>query len=461
MCGIEMRWYRTITSVITLLTACIAVQAIKNCPSNITINSKGYFEAYLKILENGSTSGIFPRLLTVNVSRVCCGGEQNISIRFVNETTRTSVRTLLYLERETREGKPFDNTTLDFYFPAYTTTSEATEVYKEFHFIEIVKSPGPAFIMLIDELQEAPDPSVVLIECWPIFVLLLVMAWVVGIIGWFLDRSKNEQFPENFYRGSWVGFWWAVVTMTTVGYGDKAPKSFAARVITILWMITGTIVTSLFTANVTTVLTTKNVAALQNVLGQKVGVLNSKQFFQREINEGASFIEYYDQETMYTAFDNRKISRILAPNYLDHLYFATKEHLANNFVIARVVKHPFSVGLGLVDDKKQFGEEMMEFLRCWERQIINNFEEDGLDYSVIDPSLYHTAENARSLLNQKSILNLIYGLLVLLFIFLVTGSLWEFWKRSNARAEKMTSMEPVEIEMTKRASPTLSFDGKA
>jgi hypothetical protein len=55
-------------------------------------------------------------------------------------------------------------------------------------------------------------------------------------------------------------------------YGDKAPKSFAARVITILWMITGTIVTSLFTANVTTVLTTKNVAALQNVLGQKVAL---------------------------------------------------------------------------------------------------------------------------------------------------------------------------------------------
>ena len=35
-------------------------------------------------------------------------------------------------------------------------------------------------------------------------------------------------------------------------------------------MITGTIVISLFTANVTAVLTTKNVAALQNVLGQKV-----------------------------------------------------------------------------------------------------------------------------------------------------------------------------------------------
>jgi hypothetical protein len=87
---------------------------------------------------------------------------------------------------------------------------------------------------------------------------------------------------------------------------------------------------------------------------------------------------------MYKAFYDRKISRILAPNYLDHLYFATKEHLANDFVIARVVKHPFSVGLGLVDDTKQFSEETMEFLRCWERQIINNFEKVcGFTFSCV------------------------------------------------------------------------------
>ena len=435
---------------------------IEFCPSNIMIHSKRFFEAYLKILENGSTSGIFPPLLVDNVSAVCCDN-RNISIKFVNETSRTSVQKLLYNERENRRRsrRQFDNNTLDFYFPAYTTKPDATTVYKDFYYVEVVRSPGPAFVVLIDQLEEAPDPTVVLIECWPIFVLLLVMAWVVGIIGWFLDRTKNhDQFPNNFYRGSWVGFWWAVVTMTTVGYGDKAPRSFPARLLTILWMITGTIVTSLFTANVTTVLTTKNVAALQNVLGQKVGVLNSKHFFQREINEGASFIEYDNQDSMYKAFYEGEVSRILVPNYLDHLYFATKKHLARDFVIASVAKHPFSVGLALVDEKKHFSDEMLEFLRCWERTIINNFEESGLDYSVIDPSLYHTAENAKSLLNQKSILKLVYGLLAVLFIFLIAGSFWEFWK-SRVRSEKMTTMEPSEIEMTKRDSPTMRFHGKS
>ena len=78
---------------------------------------------------------------------------------------------------------------------------------------------------------------------------------------------------------------------------------------------------------------------------------------------------------MYQAFYEKKISRILVPNYLDHLYFTTTKHLAKDFVIANVVKHPFSVGMGLLDNDKHFGDELLEFLRCWERTIINNFEE--------------------------------------------------------------------------------------
>ena len=198
-----MRWYEVISFVVILavyFTVPVKVRATVNstkadnnsyterdvCPKSITIHSKPYFETYLKIFRNGNTSGILPPLLVENVSSVCCDG-QDLSIKFVTETTGISVQKLLFLEQKRREkAKIFDNTSLDFYFPAYTTKSDASIVYKEFYFIEVMKSPGPAFIMLIEELKEAPDPSIVLIECWPIFVLLLVMAWVVGIIGWFL-----------------------------------------------------------------------------------------------------------------------------------------------------------------------------------------------------------------------------------------------------------------------------------
>jgi len=32
------------------------------------------------------------------------------------------------------------------------------------------------------------------------------------------DRLKNpDEFPRPFINGTWEGFWWAFVTMTTVG----------------------------------------------------------------------------------------------------------------------------------------------------------------------------------------------------------------------------------------------------
>jgi voltage-gated potassium channel len=46
------------------------------------------------------------------------------------------------------------------------------------------------------------------------------------------------------------GFWWAIVTATTVGYGDVSPVTAEGRVITVALMITGIGVIGVFTATV-------------------------------------------------------------------------------------------------------------------------------------------------------------------------------------------------------------------
>jgi ABC-type amino acid transport substrate-binding protein len=68
------------------------------------------------------------------------------------------------------------------------------------------------------------------------------------------------MFPQSYWRGIWQAFWWAAVTVTTVGYGDKTPTSALGRLVALIWMFTGLILISSFTASVTTVLTVQQLS---------------------------------------------------------------------------------------------------------------------------------------------------------------------------------------------------------
>ena len=88
-------------------------------------------------------------------------------------------------------------------------------------------------------------------------VMVLVTAlFVVGLVVWAVERRRNPQhFGGGVLKGIGAGLWWSAVTMTAVGYGDKAPVSWAGRLAAILWMFTAIVLISIFTASVTASLT--------------------------------------------------------------------------------------------------------------------------------------------------------------------------------------------------------------
>lgn len=85
--------------------------------------------------------------------------------------------------------------------------------------------------------------------------VMLLFALVAGCLVWLLERRAN---PDQFRRGPagmFDGVWWASVTMTTVGYGDTAPRSVPARMVAMFWMFSCVILVTVFTASITTTLT--------------------------------------------------------------------------------------------------------------------------------------------------------------------------------------------------------------
>ncbi|NER04314.1 MAG: transporter substrate-binding domain-containing protein, partial [Okeania sp. SIO3C4] len=86
--------------------------------------------------------------------------------------------------------------------------------------------------------------------------LLFVLLFTVGNLLWLAEKRRNtEQFPKDYWHGVGNGMWFALVTLTTVGYGDRAPITKTGRIIAGIWMMITMVTVSSLTAGIATTLT--------------------------------------------------------------------------------------------------------------------------------------------------------------------------------------------------------------
>ena len=78
-----------------------------------------------------------------------------------------------------------------------------------------------------------------------IAIATLFVTIVCGVVIRVLDPSDFDNV--------WLGLWWAVQTVTTVGYGDVVPENVSGRIIAAILMLAGIGVLSVVTAVVTAV----------------------------------------------------------------------------------------------------------------------------------------------------------------------------------------------------------------
>jgi ABC-type amino acid transport substrate-binding protein len=113
---------------------------------------------------------------------------------------------------------------------------------------------------------------------WQFFTALAGLTLLllgVGVAIWAFERRANaEEFGGSTAQGLGSGFWWAAVTMTTVGYGDKSPRTLGGRLVGLVWMFAAIIIISSFTAAIATSLTVDRLASgingVQDLAGSRV-----------------------------------------------------------------------------------------------------------------------------------------------------------------------------------------------
>jgi polar amino acid transport system substrate-binding protein len=94
---------------------------------------------------------------------------------------------------------------------------------------------------------------------------LTMLLFAVGLVMWLLERKRNAaQFGGTPAEGIWSGFWWSAVTMTTVGYGDKTPQTWAGRLVAIVWMFTALVIIAGLTGAIASALTVSHFEAAVN-----------------------------------------------------------------------------------------------------------------------------------------------------------------------------------------------------
>ena len=88
---------------------------------------------------------------------------------------------------------------------------------------------------------------------------LLVILWVILFVGavtvYLLDYGSDNRNITNMFDA----FYWAWVTMTTVGYGDFAPTSSAARIAASVMMFFSMALISFFTATISSIFVARKI----------------------------------------------------------------------------------------------------------------------------------------------------------------------------------------------------------
>ncbi|MDF9795058.1 polar amino acid transport system substrate-binding protein [Catalinimonas alkaloidigena] len=148
---------------------------------------------------------------------------------------------------------------------------------------------------------------------WKIALMLSVLLLIVGTAIYLIERTSNDDNfggERSIIRGIGAGFWWAGVTMTTIGYGDKAPVTFFGRAVALLWMLIAMGVTSVLTASIISAMGgsySKTLSIPDDLRDMKVAAVEDSDAATYLKEENVSYQSYPSLKEALQAVENKQL----------------------------------------------------------------------------------------------------------------------------------------------------------
>ena len=131
--------------------------------------------------------------------------------------------------------------------------------------------------------------------------MIVTATAVVVVVGGILMRFLDHQEYSNI----WVGMWWALQTVTTVGYGDVTPKHTSGRIVAALVMLEGIAFLTIIIAAITSTFVAR--AAEEREAQEEAAGETAEQRIEAQLDDLALRLAHV--ETMLSTQGNRKHSR--------------------------------------------------------------------------------------------------------------------------------------------------------
>ncbi|MEM8545139.1 MAG: glycine betaine/L-proline ABC transporter substrate-binding protein ProX [Cyanobacteria bacterium P01_H01_bin.119] len=146
-------------------------------------------------------------------------------------------------------------------------------------------------------------------------ILVVILLGVAHIL-WISEHRHNDQFASRYLPGIWDAFWWAAVTVTTVGYGDRVPKRALGRFFGLVWMFAGYFVLAYFTATIASSFTVSelqgNIQGPEDLSGKRIATIaNSAAAEYLSQQPGLFFRDYPDQDAIFEELTNQTVDAVV------------------------------------------------------------------------------------------------------------------------------------------------------